>query len=177
MAGGYVLDASALLCLLNDEVGADRVEAILDDAGDALILPRSGEGDSAAGRVGWGEASTGVPHPALRATLPVPGRDFSPALFRVGHKDVGRRQPVRRGKSPLEKSNAIALGTLPSPRDTRRPSRYPLGRHRCLRRPHVDRRGAARSASPGHLRPRGLRGSRGRPDRAIPRGREPHGPR
>ena len=32
MADGYVLDASALLCLLNDEVGADHVEAILNDA-------------------------------------------------------------------------------------------------------------------------------------------------
>lgn len=32
MAQSYVLDASALLCLLNEEVGADRVEAILGDA-------------------------------------------------------------------------------------------------------------------------------------------------
>lgn len=32
MAERYVLDASALLCLLNDEIGADRVEAILDAA-------------------------------------------------------------------------------------------------------------------------------------------------
>ena len=32
MTAGYVLDASALLCLLNDEVGANRVEAILNDA-------------------------------------------------------------------------------------------------------------------------------------------------
>jgi PIN domain nuclease of toxin-antitoxin system len=29
---GYVLDASALLCLLFDEPGADRVEAVLHDA-------------------------------------------------------------------------------------------------------------------------------------------------
>ena len=28
----YVLDASALLCLLNDEVGAEKVEAVLDAA-------------------------------------------------------------------------------------------------------------------------------------------------
>ncbi len=32
MTAAYVLDASALLCLLNDKAGADRVEAILDDA-------------------------------------------------------------------------------------------------------------------------------------------------
>ncbi|GJD50529.1 hypothetical protein OPKNFCMD_3272 [Methylobacterium crusticola] len=30
--GGYVLDASALLCLLFNEPGADRVEAVLHDA-------------------------------------------------------------------------------------------------------------------------------------------------
>ncbi|GJD54101.1 hypothetical protein OPKNFCMD_6882 [Methylobacterium crusticola] len=30
--GGYVLDASALLCLLFDEPGADRVEAVLHGA-------------------------------------------------------------------------------------------------------------------------------------------------
>ena len=32
MPVGCVLDASALLCLLNDEIGANRVEATLDDA-------------------------------------------------------------------------------------------------------------------------------------------------
>lgn len=32
MSDRYVLDASALLCLLNDETGADRVIAALDDA-------------------------------------------------------------------------------------------------------------------------------------------------
>lgn len=32
MAESYALDASALLALLNDEAGADRVEAILDTA-------------------------------------------------------------------------------------------------------------------------------------------------
>jgi ribonuclease VapC len=32
MAAGFVLDASALICLLQGEHGADRVEAILDDA-------------------------------------------------------------------------------------------------------------------------------------------------
>lgn len=32
MAARYVLDASALLCLLNDEAGAARVAAVLDEA-------------------------------------------------------------------------------------------------------------------------------------------------
>ena len=41
---------------------------------DALILPRNGEGGSAAGRVGWGRALPGRPHPTRRFAPPSPFR-------------------------------------------------------------------------------------------------------
>ena len=76
----------------------------------ALTLPRNGEGGLAAGRVGWGEASAGRPHPSLRATLPFRGGiSRRPALFRVGHRAVCQRQPVPGRETPPEIPNAMAL--------------------------------------------------------------------
>ena len=52
--GGHVLDASALLCLLFDEPGADRVERVLPERADQCGEPGRGAFHAGGPRTGRG---------------------------------------------------------------------------------------------------------------------------